>query len=131
MSHGQYRGKSHSALAQSDQQVGRLSRKVIDLGVVQGVVEIDLAGAEVFLCTLGGDITIRFINLPPKGWCSDVELRLKQGTIGASKVSWPDQGIWPGGRAHEVARAPNVLDLVGISVMNDGTWMGFPVEGLA
>lgn len=131
MSSSGYRGSSHRSSATQDTYTGRRSRKVVNLGVVKGEVIIDLAEGDVFLCVLGADASIRFTNYPAKDWCSDVELRLLQDATGARKVQWPEQGAWPGGRAHQVGMAPNTLDLVGVTVMHDGSWIGFPVEGVA
>jgi len=106
-------------------------RIAVALGNITGAVTIDLSSGDIFTGTLTGDITLSLTNPPPAGYAQDAELRITQDPTGSRIVTWPAGGKWPGGTAFVPTPTAGATDYVGLSVLSDGTWTGYPVEDIA
>lgn len=98
---------------------------------VSGSVAIDLVSGQLYDFTLAGDTSLSWTGLPSPGAAVEPRIRIRQTAGTAYALTMPPNGMWPGAYPLQLSNASSAptLDEFGATVLSDGSWTGYPVEG--
>lgn len=93
-------------------------------GVVAGAVDLDLAGANLFTATLGGNTTFDIINATVDPAGNSLSLLITQDAATQYTLTWPASVEWDGGAPPADPALGEQLEVAFISYDGGQTWKG-------